>query len=48
MEKPAVYKKKTRAEIQSRQTQALSVEEKAKMIQTINKFFELFIKKHVA
>jgi hypothetical protein len=48
MEKPAVYKKKAIAEIQSRQTQALSTEEKNKVTQTINKFFELFIKKHVS
>ena len=48
MEKPTVYKKKAIAEIQSRQTQALSAEEKNKVTQTINKFFELFIKKHVS
>lgn len=47
MEKPTVYKKKAITEIQSRQTQTLSVEEKAKVTQTINKFFELFIKRHV-
>jgi hypothetical protein len=48
MEKPAVYKKKAITEVQSRQTQTLSVEEKTKVTQTINKFFELFIKKHVS
>lgn len=48
MEKPEVYKKKTIAEIHTRPTQALTIEEKTKVNQTISKFFELFIKKHVS
>jgi hypothetical protein len=47
MEKPSLYKKESISNIKVRPTQPLSVDEQTKVSETISKFFELFINKHL-
>ena len=47
MEKPSLYKKESISNIKVRPTQQLSAEEQTKVSETIGKFFELFINKHL-
>lgn len=47
MQKPTLYKKIPIAEVENRKTSQLSQSEKTQVNQTITKFFELFMNKHL-
>lgn len=44
---PPLYKKKALTDINNRTTSQLTIEEKQRVQTVINKFFELFITKHM-
>ena len=48
MEKPTLYRKKSITEIENRQTFPLTEQESVLVSETINKFFELFVHKHLS
>jgi hypothetical protein len=48
MEKPTLYKKESMSDIKVRPVEPLSIDEKTRVTNTINKFFELFITKHLS
>jgi hypothetical protein len=47
MTNPSLYKKVTMSQVETRTTSALSQTEKTQVNQTVAKFFELFIAKHM-
>ncbi len=47
MTNPSLYKKVTMSQVETRKTSALSQTEKTQVNQTVAKFFELFIAKHM-
>jgi len=48
METPELYKKIPLSDVKVRNSKSLTTTEKERVDETINKFFELFIKKHLS
>lgn len=47
MTNPSLYKKATMSQVETRKTSPLTQSEKTQVNQTVTKFFELFIAKHM-